>query len=483
MGVDDRMQDIMVRTRIAPSPTGQDFHIGNAYTALINYIFSRQKNGKFIVRIEDTDRIRLVKGSEERILNSLEWLGLVPYEGPYRQSERIKLYQKYAQVLIDKGKAYYCFCSPERLAEIRKKQQESGKVPMYDELCKKTIRRPEDKNQKHVIRLNVPDKEETSFNDLVRGKVTFQNALIDDQILLKSDGFPTYHLAVVIDDYLMKISHVIRAEEWLSSTPKHVLLYKAFGWELPQFAHTPILRNPDKSKLSKRKNPVWLSWFKTQGYLPEALNNYLLTLGWSHPDDKTIFTLSEAIEKFTFERISKTGPIFDLVKLTWMNGEYVRLMSNEQLTDKMYTFLNNKYDRKLLLLLSPILKQRIKKLSDVEPLIDFFITQPKVDKKLLIPKKRNEEETKQVLENVLKSFAEIREWDAKTLHELGNKLVIKTGWKPIELFQMIRVAISGKTITPPLFESMEILGRKKTLERLNKASVQSSGDQPQQLSQ
>lgn len=466
-----RIQEAMVRTRIAPSPTGQDLHIGNAYTALINYIFARQNKGKFIVRIEDTDRQRRVEGAEEKILESLLWLGLVPDEspqiggpfGPYRQSERIGIYQKYALALIEKGAAYYCFCKEERLQKI--------KPSMYDGLCKKISYKDALKRikngEKYVIRLNVPDRGETSFEDLVRGCLSFKNVLIDDQILLKSDGFPTYHLAVVVDDYLMKISHVIRAEEWISSTPKHILLYKALAWKLPKFIHTPILRNPDKSKLSKRKNPVWLSWYRQQGFLPEAINNYLLTLGWSHPEDKTIFPLSEAIEKFSFDRIVKSGPIFDLVKLTWMNGEHIRMMGNQDLAERLYSFLDKKVDRGLLIRVSPILKDRIKKLSEAENLIDFFYKELIIDQKLIIPKKRTKEEAKEVLKNVLKHFQVSPSWNAKALHEVGNALVEKFGWKPIELFQMIRIAITGKTVTPPLFESMEILGKKEILSRLN----------------
>ncbi len=473
------MQDIMVRTRIPPSPTGEDLHIGNAYTALINYIFAKQNRGQFIIRIEDTDQKRKVEGSDKQMIESLDWLGLTADEdpvkggayGPYVQSQRLALYKKYALELIDKNAAYYCFCTSERLNGLRTQQQAEGKPPRYDSLCR-SISKAEShkriqKGESYVIRFAMPQKGKTEFIDLVRGAISFQNNLIDDQVLLKSDGFPTYHLAVVVDDYLMKITHVIRGEDWISSTPKYVQISKAFGYTLPQFAHLPLLRNTNKSKLSKRKDPVWLYYYHDQGFLPEALVNYLLTIGWSHPEEKTIFPISEAINKFSFDRVGVTGPIFDIKKLEWMNGEYIRQTQNSKLKTQIWEFLDKKYPQDLVEKIVPLIKERIKKLSDVEQLIDFFITQPKVDKKLLIPKKRTEEETKQVLENVLKSFAEIREWDAKTIHELGNKLVIKTGWKPIELFQTIRVAISGKTITPPLFESMEILGKKKTIDRLN----------------
>jgi len=278
----------MVRTRLAPSPTGENLHIGNVYTALINYVFAHKNKGKFIIRVEDTDRTRLIAGSEERILASLKWVGLNYDEGPdiggpfapYRQSERKNLYKKYAEELAEKKSAYYCFCDSKRLEEMRRVHVR------YDGFCKKySYDRAKEKAEKepYVIRLNVPQEGKTEFNDVIHGKISFENNLLDDQILLKSDGFPTYHLGVVIDDHLMEITHIIRAEEWISSTPKHILIYKALGWNIPVFAHTPILRNPDKSKFSKRKNPVWVSWYREEGFLPEAILNYLALMGWSHP--------------------------------------------------------------------------------------------------------------------------------------------------------------------------------------------------------
>ena len=329
-----------IRVRIAPSPTGNDLHIGNVYTALLNFVFAKKHKGKFIVRIEDTDRSRLVKGAEEKILSSLKWFGLLYDEGPdvggpyvpYRQSERIELYCHYAEELVKKGKAYYCLCTPERLEELRRQQQAKGIPTMYDGRCKNNKGQiTKDKEQKYVIRLNVPDEGVTEFTDVIRGKISFENKLIDDQVLLKSDGYPTYHLGVVVDDYLMKISHVIRAEEWISSTPKHILIYQALGWELPVFAHGPILRNPDRSKLSKRKNPVWASWYREQGFLPEAILNYLALMGWSYPNGKDIFSLEEFIEKFRLEDLKTVGPAFDLKKLEWICGEYIRKTQNSKL--------------------------------------------------------------------------------------------------------------------------------------------------------
>ena len=314
----------MVRTRIAPSPTGEDIHIGNLYTALINWAWAKKHKGKFIIRIEDTDQERLVKGSEEKILQTIKEYGLNYDEstdiggqyGSYRQSERLSVYKKYADELIKKKAAYYCTCTKERLAELRAAQQKQKQIPKYDKHCltkQKEVKEEIKKGKSYVVRLNVPNNREIKFNDLIRGEIKIMSDNLDDQVLMKSDGFPTYHLAVVVDDYLMKISHIIRAEEWLSSTPKHILLFEAFGWDLPIFAHVPILRNPDRSKLSKRKNPVWASWYLKQGYLPEAVLNYLALMGWSHPEQKEIFSLDEFVKVFDLKDIKSSGPAFDIV--------------------------------------------------------------------------------------------------------------------------------------------------------------------------
>jgi len=297
----------MIRTRIAPSPTGQDIHVGSVATALMNFAWAKKNKGKFIIRIEDTDQTRLVPGGEKKMLATLEKIGLAadespiiggPFE-PYRQSERLSIYKKYAEELVKKGKAYYCICTQERLATMRQEQQAQKKVPRYDRVCFHQQKEITEKITKekipYVIRLLVPEGE-IKFKDVIRGEITIQCKDIDDQVLLKSDGFPTYHLGVVVDDHLMKITHVIRGEEWLPSTPKHVILYQAFGWKLPVFAHISLLRNPDKSKLSKRKNPVWTSYYLDQGIFPEALLNYLALMGWSHPEGKEIFSLEEYIK-------------------------------------------------------------------------------------------------------------------------------------------------------------------------------------------
>lgn len=453
-----------VRVRIAPSPTGEDLHIGNVYTAIINFVFAKKYKGKFIVRIEDTDRDRIVKEGEKRILQSLSWLGLAYDEGPdiggpyapYRQSERLDLYRKYAQTLVKKGHAYYCFCSPERLEQMRSNQQKKGFPTFYDGKCKKKV-----KSQKgnFVIRLNVPEEGKTEFNDTIRGKISFENKLIDDQVLLKSDGYPTYHLAVVVDDHLMKISHIIRAEEWISSTPKHVLIYKFLGWSLPIFVHGPILRNPDKSKLSKRKNPVWVSWYKQKGFLPKAILNYLALMGWSMPDEREIFSIPDMIKHFRLKDIKPVGPIFDLNKLEWLNGEYIRKFKVKSLKLKVLDFIGKNYPQGIVEKTIPLVQERIKKLSDYLPMCEFFFNRPcnwEID---LSAEKKS-------LEKMHQELKKTSPWKAAIIGKKMQTLAQKLGISNSKFFMILRVAVSGKRITPPLNESMEVLGKKEVLARL-----------------
>ncbi|OGG18277.1 glutamate--tRNA ligase [Candidatus Gottesmanbacteria bacterium RIFCSPHIGHO2_02_FULL_40_24] len=464
-----------VRCRIAPSPTGQDLHIGNVYTALINYVFTLQNKGRFIVRIEDTDRARIVAGSEKRILSSLEWFGIKHDEGPdiggpfspYRQSERLKLYADHAEILIRKGYAYYCFCTPADLEKMRALRIKEGKPPLYDGRCRKIdarVWRDRIKKEKYVIRLKVPEKGRTVFNDVIRGEISFENRLLDDQVLLKSDGFPTYHLAVVVDDHLMKITHIIRAEEWISSTPKHVLLYGFFGWPLPIIAHGPVLRNPDKSKLSKRKNPVWASWYREKGFLPEAILNYLALMGWSHPDGIDIFSILEFIKKFRLEDLKPVGPAFDLKKLEWLNGEYIRRTPDSKLKSQIWEFYDKLYPADLIDKTVPLIKERIKILSDYRPLCRFFFKEPKeyeIDLSL----------HKNLLKEIAQLLGNLNNWQADNIGDLMQNLARKLKIKNADFFMILRVAVTGQKITPPLNESMEILGKKVVLSRIKKASL------------
>lgn len=459
----------MVRTRIAPSPTGQDLHIGNLYTALINWTVAKKNKGKFIVRIEDTDRERLVKGAREKILKSLKTFNLQYDEGPdiggpfgpYQQSERLPIYQKYIQELIKKGEAYYCFCAKERLDTLRKEQSAKKQSPKYDRYCLANIKDPQEKiknGEKYVIRMKIPDNKEVVINDLIRGEIKINTNEIDDQVLIKSDGFPTYHFAVVVDDHLMEISHIIRSEEWISSTPKHILLYKAFGWELPVFAHVPILRNPDRSKLSKRKNPVWVSWYIQEGYLPKAVLNYLMLLGWSHPLQKEVFTIDEFIKNFELKDINPVGPIFDLTKLTWMNQQHIQLEPNSELKEDIIRFYPKAKELPIEVFdkLIPLLKTRMTTLKDFIKLTGFLFAPPPI-------KIRNDKE-KTVIEQIILALKQADPW---------NKDTILAVFKSILNSQNIRMPVLYYIFTSqekglPLPESLEILGKEKTLEYLEK---------------
>lgn len=418
---------MLVRTRFAPSPTGL-LHIGGVYTSLFNYAFAQQQKGKFILRIEDTDVKRHVSGAEKVICDGLKWIGLEYDEGPYRQSERLKFYQQYAQQLVKENLAY----------------KDEG-----------------------AIRFKVPSGV-TSWQDLVRGKISWQNDQIKDFVILKSDGYPTYNFAVVIDDWLMKISHVIRAEEHISNTPRQIMIYQALGARPPQFAHLPLLRNPDKSKISKRKNPVAISWYQEQGYLPEALRNFLCLLGWSHPKGKDIFPIEEFIEYFSFVRVSTSAPVFDLKKLDWLNGVYIRQKTDKQLVQLMKPFAPKGMKDALINKTIPLIKERMTKLSDYPQLVSFLIKKPKMDIKLLLKKSGGDKKLiKKQLELTLKELKKVKKWQAPELEKLFRNIAAKQNYHVGQFFMAIRIALTGKSITPPLFESMALLGRKKTLLKLS----------------
>lgn len=457
-----------IRTRIAPSPTGEDIHIGNLYTALINFTFAKKNSGQFIVRIEDTDRIRYQEGAEKRILSSVKAFGLVYDEGPdiggkfepYRQSERLNLYKKYAEELIDKNYAYYCFCTKERLDQLRARQVEMKQTPRYDKFCLENKTDAKDRIEKgepYVIRLNVPRNQKVLFKDLIRGDIEFSTDEIDDQVLLKSDGFPTYHLGVVVDDHIMEISHVIRAEEWISSTPKHVLLYQFFGWELPVFAHLPILRNPDKSKLSKRKNPVWASWYIQEGYLPEAVLNYLALMGWSHPEQKEIFSLDEFISVFQLEDIHPVGPAFDSNKLRWMNQQYIQNLSDEDLYQKIVSFYHQKsFDKELLMKIIPLLKTRMETLKDFEDLAVFIFETPEIS--------LNNSE-KEIAKTLVEKLSDIAWNEEEILFQLKSVLQDYHIKMPV-LYKVF----TGKEKGLPLPQSLASLPKEEITQRLKNLS-------------
>ncbi|MCX6726151.1 MAG: glutamate--tRNA ligase [Candidatus Shapirobacteria bacterium] len=425
-----------IRTRIAPSPTGLA-HVGNIYVALFNFAFARQNKGKFVLRIEDTDIKRHVPEAEQVIYDAFKWLGLENDEGPnvggsygpYRQSERLEIYQKYIKDLIAKNLAY------EKEGAVWFKVN-SGK---------------------------------TSWDDLIRGKIEFDNKEIKDFVILKSDKYPSYNFAVTIDDWQMKISHVIRAEEHISNTPRQIMIYQALDAIIPQFAHLPLLRNTDHSKISKRKNPVSVSWYQEQGYLPEALINFLCLMGWSHPEGKDIFSIDEFIKDFSFQRISKSAPIFDFKKLDWMDGIYIREKSNEDLIKLVKPFMLKKISDGLIGEIVPLIKERLTKLSDFPLMINFFIGEPKIDVKLLLDKGGKDKKViKQQFELVLADLEKIK-WETVELEKFFREITEKNNWILGKFFMAVRIAITGKIATPPLFEIMVVLGKDKTTTRLASA--------------
>jgi len=465
----------MVRTRAAISPTGYP-HIGTIYQALFDYAFAHRYKGKFIVRIEDTDKERTVADAEEKVFSALDWFGLIEDEsvrkngqyGPYRQSDRLEIYKKYAEQLIKKKHAYYCFCSKQRLDELRKKLQKEAKVPMYDKLCleldKKTVEHKLAENKPYVIRLNVPTNKQIKIKDELRGEITFDSNTVDDQVLIKSDGFPTYFLAVVVDDHLMKISHMVRGEEWLTSAAKIVLLYDYFGWQKPVFVHTPIIRNPDRSKFSKRQGHTNVSWYQEQGFLPEAILNYLALMGWSHPEGKEIFSLKEFIQLFDFKDIKPIGPVFDLTKLEWMNGEYIRKSQKSKVKTQILEFYNNKLQEDIVEKTVPLVQERMKKLSDYLPLCEFFFKPPATWQVDLSSKKS-------FFEKVYQTLEKITDWKANVIGEAMQNLAKELNIKNNQFFMDLRVAITGKKISPPLNESMAVLGKDDCLKRVKKLTI------------
>jgi glutamyl-tRNA synthetase len=470
-----------VRVRFAPSPTGAP-HVGNIRTALFAYLWARHTGGKFILRIEDTDQAREVENGLELILESLRFLGLNWDEGPdiggdygpYRQSERLSIYQEHAKQLVAKGAAYYCYCTSERLERMRAEQKALGLPTRYDGKCRRLT--PEERTQHEqagdskVVRLAVPQEGTTTLNDFIHGDLTIANKDVDDQVLLKSDGFPTYHLAVVVDDHLMKILPVMRGDDWIPSFPKHVLLYKAFGWEVPPHGHLPNVLGSDKKKLSKRHGATSVFQFKQEGYLAEALLNFLALLGWAYDDKTELFTREKLIECFELEKIGHAPAIFDLTKLDWMNSVYIRELSDDDLAKRLLAFLPQA-DYATMREFAPIIKTRIKKLSDIVTLGDFlFEEELEYDPQLLIGKGMDAPSalaglraTQATLEKY-PSYADEERIEAE-LRTAAERL----GMKNAAFFGTLRVAVTGKTVSPPLMGSIRVLGREKTLRRIARA--------------
>ena len=483
------MQD-KVRVRFAPSPTGFP-HVGNIRTALFNWLYARHTGGVFILRIEDTDVARKVDEAVEYILDSLRWLGLDWDEGPevggdygpYFQSQRLDLYKEHGQRLVKGGHAYYCYCSPERLEQMRAEQIRRKVPPGYDRRCRYLTEADRAKFESQgiipVIRFAVPLEGTTSFHDLIRGDITVNNRTMDDFVILKSDGFPTYHLANVVDDHFMKISHVMRADEWLSSTPRHMLLYDALGFEPPRFAHLPMILGPDRSKLSKRHGATSLIEYREAGYLPEAMVNFLALLGWSLDDKTELLTKEELIRYFSLERIGKTAAIFSHDKLYWMNGVYVRKLSIDDFTDKIMPFLDKGLPESVARPIShdcvrqiaPLIQDRVRILKDAVELNDFFfLDELDYDPSLLVGKNMDIASSLRALEASLDRLEALSQFDHDSLEGALRPLAEELGLKTGQLFGVIRVAVTGRTAAPPLFETMSVLGRERCLKRLEAAT-------------
>jgi glutamyl-tRNA synthetase len=469
-----------VRTRVAPSPTG-DPHVGTAYMALFNYCFARAHGGQFIVRIEDTDQVRSTAESERVIMESLRWLGLSWDEGPdvggphgpYRQSERTEIYREHAARLLETGQAFRCFCTAERLDDLRKAQTERGdNVTGYDGHCMHLgadeVREKLDAGVAHVVRLVVPREGVCEIPDLLRGTIEYRWDQIDMQVLVKSDGFPTYHLANVVDDHLMGITHVIRGEEWISSAPKHLLLYAAFGWQAPTLCHMPLLRNPDKSKLSKRKNPTSILWYKRMGYLPEALLNYLGLMAWSMPGEVDKFSLEEMVAAFDIERVSKAGPIFDLARLNWLNGRYVREdLDDERFVERVREWLASGPDLRAMV---GHVRSRTLRFTDLVELAGYLYTGDlAVPEAALLDGKLEKDDVRRALHTTLERIEQLAAWTVEAIEPALRDTADALGVKLRDYLRPLYVAISGKPSALPLFDSMAFLGRDLTRHRLRAA--------------
>jgi glutamyl-tRNA synthetase len=472
---------VTVRLRVAPSPTG-DPHVGTAYMSLFNLAFVRREGGQFLLRIEDTDRARFRGDSEQQVYDTLHWLGLDWDEGPdiggpyapYRQSERLETYRPVADALLASGHAYHCWCSPARLSEMREAQQRAKLPTGYDRLC---LGKSRDERaalpgfaETPVLRMLIPDDVALSFTDVIRGEVNTPRP--DDQVLMKTDGFPTYHLANVVDDHEMGITHVVRGEEWIASTPKHLLLYDWMGWQRPAFAHMPLLRNADKSKISKRKNPAArLTWFVDEGFLPEALRNFLGLMGYSLPDGQEIFTFAEMVETFDWSRVNPVGPVFDVDKLRWLSGHYVRTLDPADLAARIVAFMGvTGAAAELVVGGTPLVQERIATLREAADMLAFlvagdsFAVDPDAAAAQLGP------DSRAVLEAALEALRPLPAFGAQDVEAaLRGALVEGLGIKPRHAFGPVRVAVTGRTVSPPLFESIELLGRDVTLARLRAA--------------
>lgn len=485
----------MIRTRLAPSPTGM-LHIGGLRTALFAYLLAKKHDGSFFLRIEDTDQKRYVEGAVENLVRTLHAYGVDPDEGvmmkngeivqegdlgPYVQSERLEIYQKYAQQLLDAGYAYRCFCTPERLEVMRKSQMAQKKAPMYDRLCCGLSEEEQQEKMKqeipYVLRMKVPRDRKIEIHDHIRGKVVFDCDTIDDQVILKSDGFPTYHLAHVVDDHLMQTKPVIRGEEWLPSLPKHILLFEMLGWDIPEFAHIPLLLNKNKSKLSKRDGDVAAEDYIKKGYLPEAVVNFVAFLGWNPGTEQEIFSMEELIEAFSLERVNKSGAVFDVEKLNWYNAEYIKKMSVEEVIEKIQPYMSeagidmSSFDQSYVHRVVPVAQERMKLFNEAPDLIAYFFRENEYNADLLCHEKMKvtPDVAKQALEEAVAVLKDHADFTAASIKEVLIQVIAKLGFKNGQVLWPMRAALSQQQFSPGAFEMAEILGKEKTLERIEKA--------------
>ncbi|WP_422448128.1 glutamate--tRNA ligase [Thermoanaerobacterium sp. DL9XJH110] len=479
-----------VRVRFAPSPTGS-LHIGGARTALFNLLFARHNNGAFILRIEDTDTERSTEESANQIVRSLKWLGLDWDEGPekgggcgpYFQSQRLDLYRREAQRLLDEGKAYYCYCTPEELAERREAALKAGRAPRYEGCCRNLT--PEDRakfeaeGRKPTIRIKVPEEGQTVVEDIIRGRVVFENSVLDDFIIFKSNGIPTYNFACVVDDHAMGITHIIRAEEHLSNTPKQIQVYKALGYEIPQFAHVPMILAPDRSKLSKRHGATSVEEFRDQGYLAEAIVNYLTLLGWSPEGNEEIFDLEKAVKEFSLERVNKTAAVYDVKKLTWINGHYLRELDLDYITNQVIPFMikkgiiteeesNKKYE--YIKQTVAISRDRSKTLDELADSIAFFFKDVTEYEEKGVKKHFCKENAAELLIKGAEALERLDEFTHESTEHAFRSLTESMGLKAAELIHPTRLAITGRTVGPGLFEIIVLLGKGETVKRMKKAA-------------
>jgi glutamyl-tRNA synthetase len=461
-----------VRVRFAPSPTGY-LHIGGARTALFNWLFARHHRGVFILRIEDTDRSRSTEEYINAIIDGMKWLGLDWDEGPYRQTERMEVYQSYLQRLIDEGKAYYCYCTPEELEQRRQEAIKAGKTPRYDGKCRELKNPPAGRTP--VVRFRMPDIGQTIVDDLIRGKVSYPNDMFDDFIIMRSDGTPTYNFVVVVDDVDMRITHVIRGDDHLNNTPKQIHIYNALGFQLPRFAHLPMILGSDKTRLSKRHGATSVQTYREMGYLPDALLNYLARLGWSYGDQE-IFTKEELIEKFSIEGVSKAAAVFNPEKLLWLNGQHMKNTSTEKLCELVEPFLqkegligpDQQIDRQWLRKAVESQKERAKTLVELAKVMRYYFVE-EVEYEEEAKNKFLNEKTLPYLADLLEELKRLEQFTEQALQEVFSRIIDKHGIKLKQLAQPVRVAVTGGTKSPGIFEVLEIVGRDRTIRRLQKA--------------